>query len=168
MTVVDGAKPVALADVQELDAADPLARFRERFVLPQDGVYLDGNSLGALPKDTPARIQEESRDLLMLCSSGTRRLSSLTPICADCGTAVGQRSYNKLEPARLDWSAREARCQTCPTHRHLRRRGDSDGFNLNQHLQNCVSSPGSAAWAEHHHLWYFPSHQTLHLVFHSC
>ena len=63
MTVVDGAKPVALADVQELDVQDPLARFRERFVLPKEGVYLDGNSLGALPKDTPARIQEESRDL---------------------------------------------------------------------------------------------------------
>ena len=66
MTVVDSAKPVALADVQELDIADPLAHFRERFVLPEEGVYLDGNSLGALPKDTPARIQEVSRALFTL------------------------------------------------------------------------------------------------------
>ncbi|MDJ0979472.1 MAG: kynureninase [Erythrobacter sp.] len=40
----------------ELDAADPLARFRERFVLPEGVVYLDGNSLGALPRATPAAM----------------------------------------------------------------------------------------------------------------
>jgi kynureninase len=39
-----------------LDSADPLAAFRARFALPEDIVYLDGNSLGALPKATPARL----------------------------------------------------------------------------------------------------------------
>jgi kynureninase len=43
---------------RELDAADPLASYRDRFVLPDDTIYLDGNSLGCLPKDTPARIAE--------------------------------------------------------------------------------------------------------------
>ena len=38
------------------DADDPLARLRERFVIPEGLVYLDGNSLGALPVQTPARI----------------------------------------------------------------------------------------------------------------
>jgi kynureninase len=42
----------------EFDAADPLAGYRERFILPQNVVYLDGNSLGALPKATPKRVQE--------------------------------------------------------------------------------------------------------------
>lgn len=39
-----------------LDAADPLAAFRERFSLPPGVVYLDGNSLGALPVATPDAI----------------------------------------------------------------------------------------------------------------
>ena len=43
---------------RELDAADALATYRGRFVLPDDTIYLDGNSLGCLPKDTPARIAE--------------------------------------------------------------------------------------------------------------
>ncbi len=37
------------ASAAELDAADPLATFRDAFELPQ-GIYLVGNSLGAMPK----------------------------------------------------------------------------------------------------------------------
>jgi kynureninase len=41
-----------------LDAADPLARFRERFVLGDgDRIYLDGNSLGRLPVATRDRLR---------------------------------------------------------------------------------------------------------------
>ena len=40
-----------------LDAVDPLAAFRERFVIAdEDVLYLDGNSLGRLPRGTPAAI----------------------------------------------------------------------------------------------------------------
>jgi kynureninase len=43
------------AYAQELDAGDPLARFRDRFVISDpDLLYLDGNSLGRLPKSTQA------------------------------------------------------------------------------------------------------------------
>jgi len=49
---------MTLDDCQRLDAQDPLAPLRELFSLPQGVIYLDGNSLGVLPKATPARVAE--------------------------------------------------------------------------------------------------------------
>jgi len=41
----------------ELDARDPLRGFRERFVIDPEVVYLDGNSLGCLPRATVPRLE---------------------------------------------------------------------------------------------------------------
>jgi kynureninase len=45
-------------EARELDAADPLAFARERFRLPEGVIYLDGNSLGALPAAAPAVLSD--------------------------------------------------------------------------------------------------------------
>ncbi|MFJ4713091.1 kynureninase [Streptomyces sp. NPDC088785] len=48
---------------RELDAADELAAVRADFVLdgPEDLVYLDGNSLGALPVNVPGAVEDVVR-----------------------------------------------------------------------------------------------------------
>jgi kynureninase len=47
------------AHAERLDAGDPLARFRERFVIDEpEAIYLDGNSLGRLPIATRERLRE--------------------------------------------------------------------------------------------------------------
>ncbi len=47
------------SEAEALDAADPLAQFRSRFVEPDpDLIYLDGNSLGRLPLATVERLRE--------------------------------------------------------------------------------------------------------------
>jgi kynureninase len=51
--------PADRSYAEELDAADPLAGFRDRFVRADPSlIYLDGNSLGPLPHATRARIGE--------------------------------------------------------------------------------------------------------------
>jgi len=40
----------------KLDLEDPLARFRERFYVPEGAIYVDGNSLGLLSKDSESSL----------------------------------------------------------------------------------------------------------------
>jgi len=55
--------PADRSYAESLDAADPLAGFRGRFVREDPSlIYLDGNSLGPLPRATRARIAEVVAD----------------------------------------------------------------------------------------------------------
>jgi kynureninase len=47
-----------LQDWQALDAQDPLRALRDQFSLPEGTIYLDGNSLGVMPRTTPARVAD--------------------------------------------------------------------------------------------------------------
>ncbi len=52
-----------MARAAELDAADPLAHWRDEFVIPDpDVIYLDGNSLGMMPKRTPVEMERVMRE----------------------------------------------------------------------------------------------------------
>ena len=46
------------AQARALDAADPLRPFRDRFALPEGVIYLDGNSLGPLPRATVPALSD--------------------------------------------------------------------------------------------------------------
>ncbi len=46
---------VTRSDLQQLDHEDPLASFREEFLLPEGIIYLNGNSLGAMPREAVQR-----------------------------------------------------------------------------------------------------------------
>jgi kynureninase len=66
-----------------LDAADPLAGFRERFVVSDpERIYLDGNSLGRLPVATRDRLRD-------LVEEWGDRLVSAWPDWIDAPTRVG-------------------------------------------------------------------------------
>ncbi|MFL6763230.1 MAG: kynureninase [Sphingomicrobium sp.] len=47
---------MTIDEARELDAADPLAFARDRFSMPEGIIYLDGNSLGALPAAAPQAL----------------------------------------------------------------------------------------------------------------
>ena len=48
---------MTIEQARSLDSADPLGFARERFRLPDNRIYLDGNSLGALPLATAERLR---------------------------------------------------------------------------------------------------------------
>jgi kynureninase len=53
---------VTRAEAEALDAVDALGSYRDRFVIADDSIYLDGNSLGRLPKASVERIRQVVED----------------------------------------------------------------------------------------------------------
>ena len=96
--------PAGRSHAEGLDAADPLAGFRDRLVRDDpELIYLDGNSLGPLPRATQARIaevltpeqqakfdklREENKRFL---SNMMTKLAAATPASPDCFLAASRR-----------------------------------------------------------------------------
>ncbi len=55
---ITAATAITQQHCQALDAQDPLRALRDQFQLPPGVIYLDGNSLGVLPKTTAARVAD--------------------------------------------------------------------------------------------------------------
>ncbi len=79
----------------ELDAGDPLASFRDRFVITDpDLIYLDGNSLGRLPKasvELARRVVERQWGDRLIRSWGDGWLEAPSRIGAKIARLVGAR-----------------------------------------------------------------------------
>ena len=58
MPPIETPSSLTLAQARDLDAADALGAFRDRFQLEPGVTYLDGNSLGPPPRATAARMAE--------------------------------------------------------------------------------------------------------------
>ncbi|HWD74988.1 MAG TPA: kynureninase [Solirubrobacteraceae bacterium] len=77
---------------ETLDAADPLAEYPERFVVAPDGlIYLDGNSLGRLPRDTASRVAG-----VIAREWGERLIRSWSEGWMELPLAVGDRLGSEL------------------------------------------------------------------------
>lgn len=86
---------LSVAYAQELDRQDELASFRERFVVDEpDLIYLDGNSLGRLPRGTAELVGEQmerawGRRLIRSWNEGWYTLSER--IGGKIGSLIGAR-----------------------------------------------------------------------------
>jgi kynureninase len=91
---------VTVDEAKALDAADPLAFTRERFTLPPGIIYLDGNSLGALPVATATRLaqvtEREWGDDLIASWNTHDWIGAPTRIAAKLAPIVGARPSELL------------------------------------------------------------------------
>ena len=83
------------ADAERLDAGSPLAHTRQRFRVPDGVVYLDGNSLGALPVGVAERVGRVVED-----EWGTGLIRSWNPLPTGAGDwmALTRRVAGRIAP----------------------------------------------------------------------
>jgi kynureninase len=90
----------SLADIRARDEADPLRFCRDRFVLPPGLVYLDGNSLGALPKAAIERqrrvVEEEWGEQLIRSWNGRGWIDAPQRIGALIAPLIGAKQHEVI------------------------------------------------------------------------
>jgi kynureninase len=75
-----------------LDGTDPLRDFHQRFIVaPDELIYFDGNSLGRLPRDTPARVED-----VIWREWGERLIRSWSEGWMELALQIGDRLGSKL------------------------------------------------------------------------
>ena len=88
------------AEFEYLDQQDSLGPFRDRFLLPPGIIYFDGNSLGAMPRATPVRVQEvigqEWGHDLIRSWTGERWLGLQRRVGDKIGRLIGARTGETL------------------------------------------------------------------------
>ena len=55
-------RAISLPDCEQRDAQDPLRALRAQFQLPDRVIYLDGNSLGAMPRSAATAVAKAVTD----------------------------------------------------------------------------------------------------------
>lgn len=87
-------------EAQKLDATDPVAFARARFRLPEGVIYLDGNSLGAMPAAAPTALAETAErqwgDDLIASWNKHGWIDWPTHIAARLGPIVGAKASELL------------------------------------------------------------------------
>ncbi len=86
-------------EAEALEAASPLAGYRERFLIPEDDiVYLNGNSLGRLPRATAERLRRvvEEEWAAGLVRSWATWVGDTTRVGDRLGTLLGARPGETL------------------------------------------------------------------------
>jgi kynureninase len=112
--------PIDRNGCERLDLTDPLARFRSEFLIPEGLVYLDGNSLGAMPRVAAERAdqvvsQEWGRDLIRSWNSAgwfdlPQRLGDmLAPVIGAAPGEVLVTDSTGVNLFKLLWAAAELR-----------------------------------------------------------
>ena len=115
-------------DCRQLDAQDRLRPLRELFDLPEGVIYLDGNSLGALPRAVPARIaqviaQEWARDLIQSWNSAgwfelPRRVGDrIAPLIGAGAGEVVATDTTSINLYKVLWAALDIAAQDAPGRR---------------------------------------------------
>jgi kynureninase len=95
-----GRESMTRTECEELDRRDPLAVHRNAFALPDGVVYLDGNSLGALPRATSARLREviehEWGDGLIRSWNEARWIDSPRRVGAKIARLIGAQAHEVI------------------------------------------------------------------------
>ena len=64
-------------DILQMDYDDPLKEYKDKFQLPNGIIYMDGNSLGAMPKNTQDVINNTAGSQTLACSGDSCEIVDL-------------------------------------------------------------------------------------------